>query len=702
MAGRAGRSDVRRPLGPELYWHAPRRVPAHRRARLPADPGHQRTVIALPRHRAPRTGSDLDADGRHRTLRHSRDHPDRAEAAARPGRPGGPRRRARAPRVRDRRSPRGGPETHPSEGDPRPGERARPEQRAGDLLPVRGPQREGGRAPDGERIRPCLESQRGSAEVARGRRPVAEGLLSRSSLVAPVISPRLALLLLVALCAGCVGDRSPEGGPGAAIPAGVEGVRAEETAPAAAPAVEPVGAQTAASSPSASPVDAAPSAPIDIGARPVFQRPEHVRALYLNAWASGSRKRVAELVEVARRTEVNAFVIDIKDASGYVSHRTDVSLAREIGATGEIRISDLPGLLRKLEAEGIYPIARIVIVRDPLLAEARPNLAVQSSAGGPWHDDKGIVWMNIAQKGLWDYNVDLAEEVVRMGFPEVQWDYVRFPDAPRAVMVNARFPGLEGGKPDAVRGFLEYADKRLDELDLDVAMTADVFGITTTTVDVGIGQIWERFIDKVDVALPMVYPSHYYKGSFGIQSPNAFPYEIVRKALERALERSKAVEGAGRIRPWLQDFNLGAPAYGAPEVRAQIQATYDAGLEEWVLWNAGSKYTEGALQPADGWAEEPLIRVADRVIPVSKRFDVLAAAKTENAETRAPRPAPETRRPDARAPRVRGAGRGARAGPLAAARAQARFAAPLDRLHRPGPRHGQRPGALIAPTARPS
>lgn len=362
-----------------------------------------------------------------------------------------------------------------------------------------------------------------------------------------------------------------------------------------------------------------------------FARPEHIRGLYLNAWASGSSRRLEELITVARETEINAFVIDIKDATGYVSHSTSVPMAHEVGATGERRIRDLGALLDRLEAEGIYPIARIVVVKDPLVSAARPELAVQDTAGGVWIDSKEIVWLNLYSRDVWDYHVQIAREVAEMGFPEIQWDYIRFPDAPESDMARAVFPGSEGlQRVDAVRGFLAYARDELS--DLPVRSTADVFGVTTTfRRDVGIGQLWESFIDVVDAALPMVYPSHYWEGSFGYSEPNAYPYEVVRAALRDAIRRSELVDGAGLTRPWLQDFSLGKPAYGEAEVRAQIQATYDAGIQEWVLWNPSSRYTISAIEPVDGFEREPLMRVAGTLAPVSRRqivMDSVAAVRS--------------------------------------------------------------------------
>ncbi len=355
-----------------------------------------------------------------------------------------------------------------------------------------------------------------------------------------------------------------------------------------------------------------------------FEQPEHVRGLYLNAWVAGSARRLDTLLALARRTEINTFVIDIKDATGYVSHPTKVPLAVAAGADGEVRIHDLRGLLVKLKRAGIYPIARIVVIKDPILVKYRPDLAVQDTAGGVWVDDKGIVWLNLFDKDVWKYHVALAEEVASYGFPEIQWDYVRFPDAPKSDLARAVFPDSAGlSKPLAIRDFLEYSRKELAKK--GVRVTADVFGVTASASrDVGIGQVWKSFIDAVDVAMPMVYPSHYWEGSFGFETPNAYPYEVVHHALTDALRQSAEVKGAGATRPWLQDFTLGKPPYGSAEVRAEIQATYDAGIHSWILWNPSSHYTESALQPVGGFETEPGILVDGRVVPVSKRFAALA------------------------------------------------------------------------------
>jgi hypothetical protein len=329
-------------------------------------------------------------------------------------------------------------------------------------------------------------------------------------------------------------------------------------------------------------------------------KPAAVRGIYLNAWAAGSRRRSQELIELAEATEINSFVIDVKDATGYVSYRTRSELARVIGADREIRIANIRGLLDKLRARGIYPIARIVVFKDPLLAERRPDLAIQREDGSAWVDHHGEKWVDPYNREIWDYAVELAREAVELGFSEVQWDYVRFPDVPSSYMREAVYPAQAGRtRAQAIREFLEYSRKELE--DLGVPVTADVFGLTVSAGDdMGIGQKWDQLVDVTDVLLPMVYPSHYARGSYGIAHPNGSPYRTVKTAMEHALRRTPDVEGVATIRPWLQDFTLGSPSYGAAHVRAQIQAVYDVGLTEWILWNPGSRYTAAALAPEGG------------------------------------------------------------------------------------------------------
>ena len=331
---------------------------------------------------------------------------------------------------------------------------------------------------------------------------------------------------------------------------------------------------------------------------PRVAKPDAVKALYLNAWAAGSSRKLARLVDIADRTEINSFVIDVKEG-GEVSYPSRVKLAVAAGATREY-IRNPRRLLDTLRAHGIYPIARIVVFKDPVLAEAKPELAVKNQDGSVWKDNKGKAWVDTYNRAVWDYNIALAREAIELGFSEVQWDYVRFTDAPMSYRARAVYPAAAGRRmEDAVREFMLYARGKL--ADLEVPVTADVFGLTTSTQgDMGIGQEWEKMVDAVDVILPMVYPSHYIRGNYGLSNPNAYPYRVIHRSMQDAIARTKPVANAGAIRPWLQAFTLGPPRYTPAHVRAQIQAVYDVGLTEWVLWSPGSNYDVAALAPEGG------------------------------------------------------------------------------------------------------
>jgi hypothetical protein len=337
-----------------------------------------------------------------------------------------------------------------------------------------------------------------------------------------------------------------------------------------------------------------------------FTRPGAVKALYVNAWAFGS-SRLWQLVRLVDSTDVNALVVDVKDDTGCMLYRSNVPTARAIGADQCARTNDVQLRLDTLHAHGIYAIARIVVAKDPLLAERKPSWSVRARGGGLWRDRIGSAWVDAYNDSVWVYAAELAREAVGLGFGEVQFDYVRLPDEPRARMATAIFPARREG--ESARDVVRRQVRLLAALvrPLGVPVTFDVFGLTATvTGDLGVGQVWEDFVDVADVVLPMVYPSHYTRGAFGFQSPNAHPYSVVRLALADALARTGS-QGAAQIRPYLQAFTLGRrlPRYTPAEIQAQIRATQDAGIDSWVLWNPRSVYQRAALPPYRSYAGRP-------------------------------------------------------------------------------------------------
>src|SRR3954467_131428 len=328
--------------------------------------------------------------------------------------------------------------------------------------------------------------------------------------------------------------------------------------------------------------------------------PDTLRGIYVNRWAALGRK-LNTLIGSAKRTEVNALVIDVKDDRGFVLYRSSVPLAREIGAdTADGHVLSRSRLRARLDtmiAHDIYPIARIVVAKDPILASKKLELAIKrKSDRKPWLDKKGNPWLDPHQRAVWQYAVDLAREAYDLGFSEVQFDYVRFPDEKRLVDETV-YPLAKGRTRDQViREQLGFLHDQLKPLGMRV--TADVFGYTATdTTEMGIGQRWEMFIDQVDVVLPMVYPSHFARNSYQIPHPNAHPYETLDHAFKDMIRRSTPFENAAKIIPWYQDFTLGPPRYKAPQIRAQEKAGYDNGFPSWILWNPKSNYTIAALEP---------------------------------------------------------------------------------------------------------
>ena len=341
-------------------------------------------------------------------------------------------------------------------------------------------------------------------------------------------------------------------------------------------------------------------------------------------------------------------VIDVKNDDGRVVYEMDTPMVSEIGSSKKL-VSDMPGLIQKCKEHDIYLIARIVAFKDPFLAENRTDLALHDESGNLFRDSSGLAWVNPYKEEVWKYLLEIAEEAVAIGFDEIQFDYIRF--ATDSGMKNVDFgPEAEGKSREAViTEFVEYASERLHSQGIPVS--ADVYGIVIDSeLDASlVGQNYYEMSKYLDYISPMVYPSHYGPGNLGLAVPDAQPYETIYRSmsasrrvlagLEGPEEEVEAVSGndiplktedvsgngavsAGartelpepkemepaeeiraQVRPWLQDFTAtwvdGHITYGPEEIRAQIQAVYDAGYEEWILWNAANRYTEGGLLPEE-------------------------------------------------------------------------------------------------------
>ena len=311
------------------------------------------------------------------------------------------------------------------------------------------------------------------------------------------------------------------------------------------------------------------------------------RGLYVFRYAVNSR-RLKHLIGISDSTEINALVLDVKDEFGLNFYPTDPLLKKNAGSQANLR--NMQALVDTIRAHGILPIARIVVFKDSVAARVNPQHTIRKPDGSPWRDKQGLTWVNPYANEIWEYNLRVGDEAIRMGFGEIQFDYIRFPE-PYQSLPRQVFPGQNGRtKPQVLAEFLSTARARYAKA--GVRTTADVFGLVTTVNGaLEIGQAWEPLAKATDVMLPMVYPSHYPRGSFNIARPNAQPYEIIHLAISRARERDAKLGITGEhVRPWLQAFSIGAPKYGPEQIEAQKRAVYDSGYDGWVLWEPGSRY----------------------------------------------------------------------------------------------------------------
>ncbi len=345
--------------------------------------------------------------------------------------------------------------------------------------------------------------------------------------------------------------------------------------------------------------------------------PESVKALYMTQCAAATPSLTNHLLALASSTEINSIVIDLKDYSGTVSFPSATAVAGGPGCT----IPNFAELVEKMHDQDLYVIGRLTVFQDPLFTKVHPELAVQSKGrGGPWKDRKGLSFVDVGARPFWTYIESLAGEAYELGVDEINFDYIRYPSD--GDMSDTEYTHSVGPKAEMLEQFFQTLTSSLRSkfTNPPIILSADLFGMTATNYDdLNIGQVLERALPHFDYIAPMVYPSHYPKNFNGWANPNEHAYDIIFYSMSRAAERAvatttpvaglthtrlgtstpavyaKAAYSKEKLRPWLQDFDY--PVTYTPEmVRAQIQATYDAGLDSWMMWDPANRYTSSVYQ----------------------------------------------------------------------------------------------------------
>lgn len=316
------------------------------------------------------------------------------------------------------------------------------------------------------------------------------------------------------------------------------------------------------------------------------------KALYLSFYGISSGRLRQSALNLIEATELNALVIDVKGDRGLIAYPSALPLATEVGAQKTITIKDMQDLTTTFRHKGIYTIARIVVFKDNPLALARPDLAVKTRDGAVWRDRERLAWADPFKREVQDYNIAVAVEAAKGGFDEIQFDYVRFPDA-RGLAFS--LPNIRQNRVTAITKFLHDAKTALRPY--NVFLAADIFGYVCWNLDdTDIGQKLEELSADLDFTSPMLYPSGYHLGIPGYRNPVTHPYEIVYLSLKRAKQRTGLP--ATRFRPWLQafrDYAFDRRPFTEKEIRAQIKAAEDFGSNGWMLWNAGNVYSADGL-----------------------------------------------------------------------------------------------------------
>lgn len=322
-----------------------------------------------------------------------------------------------------------------------------------------------------------------------------------------------------------------------------------------------------------------------------------VRGLYISAKTLAWTKRLDEILKLAKENNINAFVIDVKGDYGEITFPVSEEVKNYSESSNKnVDIKEIEPIMQKLKENNIYTIARIVSFKDTIYAKENPDKVITYKENGKAFSNKdGLTWVSPHDRDLWEYNIFVAKEAAKAGFNEIQFDYVRFPasDGGKLDKVLDYKNTKTESKAKTIQKYLEYARQELEPL--NVYISADVYGqVASVEDDMALGQYWEAVSSEVDYISPMIYPSHYGKGVYGLSVPDANPYKTVYNSTKDSINRSNNIANPAIIRPWIQAFTAkwvkGHIKYGPQEVKEQIKAMEDLGVEEYILWSPTNKY----------------------------------------------------------------------------------------------------------------
>ncbi|MBI5877075.1 MAG: carboxypeptidase regulatory-like domain-containing protein [Chloroflexi bacterium] len=321
----------------------------------------------------------------------------------------------------------------------------------------------------------------------------------------------------------------------------------------------------------------------------IAMTPFAARGVYVPFGLLANESKIRGIFDLVDRTELNAIVVDVKSDRGKLAFNPEGAQLKAL-ASPDVHM-DVRELLRQAHARNIYVIARLVTFKDDPLAQKRPDLAVKTRGGKIWKDGESLAWVNPYLREVWTYNINIAAEIAKLGFDEVQFDYIRFPSDGNVSDIAFSQPNTPETRAATLRAFLNEVNRALKPY--PIFISADIFGMTVwTKEDMGIGQHIEDIAPRVDYIQPMIYPSTFSADNLGYANPPAHPYEVIYRSVKNAMDRVSTP-----VRPWLQAYPGRNPTYSLREYLLQKQAANEAGAAGWTFWNAGGVYDAALFGP---------------------------------------------------------------------------------------------------------